>query len=61
MHEETSVARQPVRTPRYDVAERPFIIIWEVTRACDPFEPATRRAILLTKSPPSASLHRSSF
>ena len=24
-----------VRHPRHDVAERPFIIIWEVTRACD--------------------------
>lgn len=24
-----------IRHPRYDVAERPFIVIWEVTRACD--------------------------
>lgn len=24
-----------IRHPRFDVAERPFIVIWEVTRACD--------------------------
>jgi len=24
-----------VRHPRYDVGERPFIVIWETTRACD--------------------------
>jgi radical SAM protein len=25
----------PLRHPRFDPAERPFIVIWEVTRACD--------------------------
>lgn len=29
-----AAARHPVRSVRYDVAERPFIVIWEVTRAC---------------------------
>lgn len=24
-----------IRHPTYDVQERPFIVIWEVTRACD--------------------------
>lgn len=24
-----------IRHPRFDVAQRPFIVIWEVTRACD--------------------------
>jgi radical SAM protein len=27
--------RPPIRHPAVDVAERPFIVIWEVTRACD--------------------------
>lgn len=27
-------ARPAVRTPRHDVAERPFLVIWEATRAC---------------------------
>lgn len=27
-------ASRPIRTLRHDVAERPFIVIWEVTRAC---------------------------
>lgn len=26
---------QSIRRPSYDVAERPFILFWEVTRACD--------------------------
>jgi radical SAM protein len=25
----------PIRRARYDLSERPFIVIWEVTRACD--------------------------
>src|SRR5208282_2669452 len=27
--------RKPIRHPAFDVAERPFIVIWEITRACD--------------------------
>ncbi|MFJ3878797.1 TIGR04053 family radical SAM/SPASM domain-containing protein [Streptomyces sp. NPDC090077] len=27
--------RTVVRTPRHDVAERPFLVIWEATRACE--------------------------
>jgi radical SAM protein len=27
--------RKPIRHPAFDVAERPFIVIWETTRACD--------------------------
>lgn len=28
-------SRTALRRPRYDVSVRPFIVIWEVTRACD--------------------------
>lgn len=27
--------RHPIRRARYDLSERPFIVIWELTRACD--------------------------
>ncbi|MDQ1538096.1 MAG: AdoMet-dependent heme synthase [Actinomycetota bacterium] len=30
----TRAAPRPVRYLRHDIAERPFIVIWEVTRAC---------------------------
>jgi AdoMet-dependent heme synthase len=35
--ETASAAHQPrtIRRPKFDVAERPFIVIWEMTRACD--------------------------
>jgi radical SAM protein len=29
-----TTGRQPIRTLRHDVDERPYIVIWEVTRAC---------------------------
>ena len=44
MHDETNSAHhgavtshrtQVIRHPAYDVNQRPFIVIWEVTRACD--------------------------
>jgi radical SAM protein len=28
-------APPPIRRPKFDVAQRPFIVIWEMTRACD--------------------------
>jgi radical SAM protein len=32
---ETARHIQSIRRPSYDVADRPFILFWEVTRACD--------------------------
>ena len=29
-----ATAQQPVRRQRHDAGERPFIVIWESTRAC---------------------------
>lgn len=31
---DTQVAKGLVRSPHYDVADRPFLVIWECTRAC---------------------------
>ncbi len=31
----TATAPRPIRTLHHDVNERPFIVIWEVTRACE--------------------------
>ncbi|HEX7104842.1 MAG TPA: hypothetical protein VF218_02665, partial [Acidothermaceae bacterium] len=34
MVEQGRRARTVLRAPRHDVASRPFIVIWECTRAC---------------------------
>ena len=48
---------RPVRTMHHDASERPFIVIWEVTRACQLVCTHCRADAIRTRSPLELSTH----